>query len=448
MAPKPAGATSGPEVLVQSDAFARAAKIKEAGLKPTKPKPPDLTEEDLSLPPSVSMGSLEFKSATNYWQNASTVKFSEQGTMRVPEDVLNPQLGLTSGAGGIQKSASDSALVRKFKKDVQDQWKYMKTQVKLAEKGKKLFFGTFTKVETKNEKRNTLLKQIKDVEDGIEKDLRDADEYAKKNRLFAIKYLYGSKLGAEAPPKDIVVVAEVSDKMVTWMENAKNDILPFFTGVIEKSVESFNMMLFSSAGVTPYMPTFTPTVPEGKVKKGAADCQKWLGKQYNPKAAGNAPWPPDWLQLVETLVKEEEALPSAVYIVCSKAPMPLQNVLERMNDIRTMKGIDLPIHVVSYDPDVAGDFNQEGFFNEFVGPKGSFQVDTSKRDMEHVDALLANVKKKKKQLEKLNKKVGKMEDLTEKVEDLRGLLSKQISVENMLRNDWILHEQALKTPAA
>jgi hypothetical protein len=370
--------------------------------------------------------------------------------MRVPDDVLSSTLGLTSGAGGLVKSASDSALVRRNKKEVQDSWKTMKGQVKAAEKMKKFVFGQFSKNETKNEKRITLLKQIKDVEASIDKDLRDADEYAKKNRLFAIKYLFGSKLGADAPSTNICICAEISDKMVTWMENAKNDILPFFTGVIEKQVESFNMMFFSSAGVTPYMPTFTPTVPEGKVKKGAADCQKWLGKQFTPKAGAAAPWPPDWLQLIETLVREEQALPEAIYLVCSKAPMPLKSVLDRLSDIRTMKGIDLPIHVVSYDPEVEGDFNQERFFEDLIGPEGSFQVDTSKRDMEYVDSLLANVKKKKKQLDKLNKKAdsGKFPDLTETVDNLRGMLSKQISIENLVRNDFILHEHALKTPAA
>lgn len=41
-----------------------------------------------------------------------------------------------------------------------------------------------------------------------------------------------------------------------------------------------------------------------------------------------------------------------------------------------------------------------------------------------------------------------MEDMSDKLKDYKGLLYKQISIENLLRNDWILHEQALKQPAA
>jgi hypothetical protein len=128
--------------------------------------------------------------------------------------------------------------------------------------------------------------------------------------------------------------------------------------------------------------------------------------------------------------------------------MPLRDPLNRMNDVRTLKDLPLPMEVVSYDPEVEGDFNQEEFFAELVGPEGHFQVDTSKQGMEMVDKTLADVKKKKKQFDKFNKKLGKMEDMSDKLKDFKGLLYKQISIENLLRNDWILHEQALKQPAA
>merc|ERR1719160_2426042 len=80
-----------------------------------------------------------------------------------------------------------------------------------------------------------------------------------------------------------------------------------------------------------------------------------------------------------------------------------------MNDVRTLKDLPLPMEVVSYDPEVEGDFNQEEFFAELVGPEGHFQVDTSKQGMEMVEKTLADVKKKKKQFDKFNKKLGKME---------------------------------------
>jgi hypothetical protein len=351
-------------------------------------------------------------------------------------------------AKGLSRSSSDSCLERKSKKEVQDMLKFMKGQVKQAEKSKKAFLKQVEKCEKKEDKRVALINQIKTVKDAMDEDLGNADEFARKNKLFALKYLFGSKLGAGAPTNNVILVIEISDKIVPYMENIKNDILAFFATVIEKGVESFNLIFFSSAGIVPYMPTFTPTVPEGKVKKGAADCQKWLQKQFTPKAGANAPWPPDWLQMVEWLVKDEEALPSSIFVACTKAPMPLRDPINRFNDVRALKGITLPTKVMSYDPEVEGDFNQEEFFKELVGPEGSFEVDTSKQGMEMVDKTLADVKKKKKQFDKFNKKLDKMEDMSEKLTEFRSLLYQQISVENLVRNDFMLHDKALKTPAA
>merc|ERR1712070_960752 len=109
--------------------------------------------------------------------------------------------------------------------------------------------------------------------------------------------------------------------------------------------------------------------------------------------------------------------------------MPNRDPLNRINDFRALKGITLPTSVVSYEPEVEGDFNQEEFFKEFVGPDGSFEVDTSKMGMEMVDKTLADVKKKK-------KKFDKMEDMSEKLTEFKGLLYQQISIENLVRNDW------------
>lgn len=204
----------------------------------------------------------------------------------------------------------------------------------------------------------------------------------------------------------------------------------------------------TSAFVATQFPAEGPEARKEWKKKGSADCQKWFQKQFTPKAGAAAPWPPDWLAMVEKLVEDEENLPSAVFVACSKAPMPLRDPLNRMTDVRTLKDLPLPMEVVSYDPEVEGDFNQEEFFAELVGPEGHFQVDTSKQGMEMVDKTLADVKKKKKQFDKFNKKLGKMEDMSDKLKDYKGLLYKQISIENLLRNDWILHEQALKQPAA
>merc|ERR1712072_1040151 len=104
--------------------------------------------------------------------------------------------------------------------------------------------------------------------------------------------------------------------------------------------------------------------------------------------------------------------------------------------------------VVSYDPEVEGDFNQEEFFAELVGPEGHFQVDNSKAGMEMVDKTLADVKKKKKQFDKFNKKLGKMEDMSDKLKDFKGLLYKQISIENLLRKPSRCTEVAQVTAKA
>jgi hypothetical protein len=503
---------------VLKDSYVRVKTLKEAGLKPGKPKG-ELTEEDLSHDGLRSFASCpEFKAAHNYWGNEWVVKYKDQGPVSdALSDTLQyqrsellrdvEQLPRLQGVEGpvnlrtpstLPRSASDPSLgvgerFRANKKEVTDFFKFMKKEVKTAEKVKKAFLKQVEKCEKKELKRETLVGQINTVKTQIDADLANADEFARQNKLFAIKYLFGSKLGAQAPPEKVTIVVEISDKIAPFMENIKNDILAFFATVIEKkddphdleakpNVENFDLIFFSSAGITSYcqvnkmgkyapekvheenkkkelppltsafvatqFPTDGPEARKEWKKKGAADCQKWFQKQFTPKAGAAAPWPPDWLAMVEKLVEDEENLPSAVFVACSKAPMPLRDPLNRMNDVRTLKDLPLPMEVVSYDPEVEGDFNQEEFFAELVGPEGHFQVDTSKQGMEMVDKTLADVKKKKKQFDKFNKKLGKMEDMSDKLKDFKGLLYKQISIENLLRNDWILHEQALKQPAA
>merc|ERR1712139_9246 len=106
---------------------------------------------------------------------------------------------------------------------------------KQAEKTKKAFLKQVEKCEKKEDKRIALIKQIKTVKDAMDEDLSNADEYARKNKLFAIKYLFGSKLGADAPTNNVMIVIEISDKIAPYMENIKNDILAFFATVIEKN---------------------------------------------------------------------------------------------------------------------------------------------------------------------------------------------------------------------
>jgi hypothetical protein len=452
MPPKKGGPAGAAEVFIYDDCFTRAMKIKEANLKPGKPKG-DLTEEDMSLPPTVK-SMPDFRAPVAYFNNASTVKFNERDNFKWPTDA---KVVATLG-----KSASDTELVRKNKKEVQDVLKFMKGQVKLAEKTKKAFFKQVQKVEKKNDKRKDMMKKISDTETEIDGYLRTAADFSRDNRLFALQYLYGSKLGGDkAPPPSerVAIVIEKSDKMAPYVDNAKDDVMKFFTAVEKNGQEAtFNTFFFSSAGITPYKPTYLPCVaPPGTkgpaARAGSMDCIKFLTKQCNPKAFQATPWPPDWLALIEALCPAAEEgkpppeYPAHLYVVCSKVPIPSQSTLDRVAEIRA-SGVALPVTLISYDPEVKGDFTQESWFKNFVGPDGHWELDTSKEQMEFIDKKLADVKKKKKQLDKFQKKLDKMEDLTEQLENFRGLLHQQDALESLARNDFALVDLATKTPAA
>merc|ERR1712139_672621 len=94
--------------------------------------------------------------------------------------------------------------------------------------------------------------------------------------------------------------------------------------------------------------------------------------------------------------------------------------------------------VVVFDPEVEFDKKATSFFDELCGQSGhgGWIIDTSQNDCLHVDNMLKEIIKKRKQLDKLRKKLEKMEDLTEKVDTDRDLLRKQQSFEKLLKNDF------------
>jgi len=433
----PKAAKGVPEVLVHEDVFGRAIKIKEAGIKAPKPPKGDLTAEEMVWPPAIQ--SLpEIKAAAHFFGDSSTIRYGERNAMKWPT--------IADAPNALAKSASDTDLIRKPKKEVQDVMKLLKGQAKLHTKQSAKFWKQFEKSETKQEKRSALLQQIADVEQALDQELRHSDEYAKKTKLFARRFVYGSKLGQVCPKSNVAVVAELSDKMAPYHENAQTDIFKFFGHVIEKHADNFHFSLFSSAGATPHKPTgYQPTWG----KTGAADAMKWMGKQFTPKAMLAQAWPPNWVAMLEQFVSEEMR-PSHIYIVCSKVPMPnsAADWEDKLREIRTAAGVDLPITVISYDPEVIGDFTQENYLQSIAGAEGEWHVDTSKQDMELIDKSLADVKKKRKQLEKFEKKLAKMDDLSETVETNRQLFRTQSSLERLVKNDLLLAEQALKRPAA
>merc|ERR1719253_2465784 len=98
-----------------------------------------------------------------------------------------------------------------------------------------------------------------------------------------------------------------------------------------------------------------------------------------------------------------------------------------------MSGAPIPVNVVTYDPEVDADANATAFFKQFAG-EGDFMVDTTKMDMDFVDKILAAVKTKKKQLEKLHKQLDKVEDVSGNLETNRKILQAQIALEDVSGN--------------
>merc|ERR1712087_682307 len=91
----------------------------------------------------------------------------------------------------------------------------------------------------------------------------------------------------------------------------------------------------------------------------------------------------------------------------------------------------LPLHIIAFDPAIVNDQEEKEFFDEIVGPSGSFLIDTSAEDLVALD--------------KINKKLDKLEDLSEKVKEDRSLLQVQIALQNMLVSDFEILDWALKT---
>merc|ERR1712151_52408 len=107
----------------------------------------------------------------------------------------------------------------------------------------------------------------------------------------------------------------------------------------------------------------------------------------------------------------------------------------------------LPLHIIAFDPAIVNDQEEKEFFDEIVGPSGSFLIDTSAEDLVALDKMLKAVGVKKKQLDKLNKKLDKMEDLSERVNEDRSLFQMQQALQAMLASDLELLDWALKNEA-
>ncbi|CAE7242547.1 unnamed protein product [Symbiodinium natans] len=128
--------------------------------------------------------------------------------------------------------------VARRSREVQDLFKFLKTMNKQAsflcervshlEPSRALglqatkrtgqFLKQLEKKEGKETKRETLLKQIKDVDELMNEELRNARKFVERQQLFEKKYMIGSKLGEQAPRKNALILIEQSDVQSSWVD--------------------------------------------------------------------------------------------------------------------------------------------------------------------------------------------------------------------------------------
>mmetsp|Transcript_61416 Transcript_61416/g.132918 ORF Transcript_61416/g.132918 Transcript_61416/m.132918 type:complete len:443 (-) Transcript_61416:150-1478(-) len=418
-------------IPVAEDSFQRARKLLDQKVAPKQPKG-ELTQEEWSIPPYVHHQS-EFKQPIQYWKQCAIVYYSEKD-MRVPSRL---------------KTFDDEGTAKKMhpRKEVQDLWKYLRGQVKQANKRTGQFLKQLEKKEGKELKRQALSKQIQDLDRAMNEELRSARTFTDSQLLFDKKCMIGSKLGDKGPRKNALIVVEVSDKQQAWVEETKDEVSKLLNLVIEADSETFNVATFSTAGQNMWCPTYQN---KSDPKKGLADALKWLGKNVSTKTCSAQPFPPDWVGMLRRFTGDGQPPPYRIFLCCSRAPEgSTEEILELMRELRELdppaKGEPvIPINVVAFDPQIVGDDDEKAFFEQVAGVEGSFKVDTSAEDLVALDKMLKAVGVKKKQLDKLTKKLDKMEDQSERVAEDRALLQTQIALQRMLENDLEVCDFALK----
>jgi len=422
--------------LIPEDTFVRVKKLVELKVAPKAPKG-ELTSEEWCIPPAVH-SIAEFKTCIHYWQQTGIVRYVEQKTFNVPSRM---------------KAIDSDATIKKPhpRKEIQDLFKYCKGQVKQATKRTGQFLKQMEKKEGKELKRETLLKQIADVDSQMNEELRSARRFVEKQQLFDKMYMFGSKLSPDckAPRKNALILLELSDKQAQWIDETKDEVTKLLNTVIaEGECESLNMATFSGGAVTTWCPQFqSKTDP----KKGLADSLKWLNKNFSAKTCASNAFPPDWCAMLNKFTAEGTPPPWRIFVCCSRSPEgTTADILELVKDLRTNMDSPaknepvLPINIVAFDPTIVGDEEEKVFFDAMAGDSGRFMIDTSAEDLVALDKMLKAVQVKKKQLDKLNKKLDKMEDLSERVAADRELFQMQIALQNMLSNDYEILDWALK----
>mmetsp|Transcript_22032 Transcript_22032/g.51709 ORF Transcript_22032/g.51709 Transcript_22032/m.51709 type:complete len:446 (+) Transcript_22032:77-1414(+) len=422
--------------LLPEDTFIRAKKLQDLKVQMKQPKG-ELTQEEWCIPPALH-STTEFKETIKFWQNCAIVQHTER-SMKVPS-----RMKIVEDERKCEKTS-------KTRKEVTELFKFLKTMNKQATKRTGQFLKQLEKKEGKETKRETLLKQIKDVDELMNEELRNARKFVERQQLFEKKYMVGSKLGEQAPRKNALILIEQSDVQSSWVDETKDEIVKFINGVIEPQTETYNLALFSSSGVTTWCPQFQSKLDP---KKGLADSLKWLNKNMTAKSCAAQAYPPDWVSVLTKFVAEGVTLPWRIYVCCSRAPEGrTEEVLELIAHLRSTnespaKGEPLlPLNIVAFDPTIVGNDEEKVFFTDVAGPDGNFLIDTSAEDLTALDKMLKAVQVKRKQLDKLNKKLDKMENLSDRVSEDRALLQMQIALNNMIANDLELCDWALKNEA-
>lgn len=421
--------------LVPEDSYVRARKLADLKVQMKVPKG-DFTSEEWCIPPALH--SLpELKQSIHFWQQCAIVQYSERD-MKVPS-----RMKFVLDEGKTPKKPHP-------RKELMDLLKFLKTQAKQAAKRTGQFLKQLMKKEAKEMKREALLKQISDVDIQMNEELRSSRRFVEKQQLFDKRYMTGSKLGALAPRKNALIAIELSDRIVPWIDETKDEVVKLLNEVINNGeTETFNVALFSGSNVVTWCPQFQSKVDP---KKGLPDAIKWLGKNLSLKTCSAQPAPPDYLSLLNKFAGEGQTAAWRIFLCCARSPeVQRAEVVDRVVDLReTLEPPArdepiLPINVVAFDPAIVGDAEEKEFFDDLAGPNGSFMIDTSAEDLVALDKMLKAVQVKKKQLDKLHKKLDKMEDLSERVVEDRSLLQVQIALQRMLENDFAIVDWALKS---
>lgn len=273
----------------------------------------DLTNEDLSVPPHYH--SLPELKPLKWFKQGQTLVEGDDESVEPPR---------------LSHSASDSSLNPRARKEVMDVNKSLKAQLKNAEKRKAMFEKQSGKIQVKVDKRNALLDKIRALDQAMNDELRECRRYVADTRLFDPAYMYESKFGKKAPRKNVLLMAEKSERIGAYCNEVLDEMKKFMEQVIVNCA-TFNLGLFNEE-VELFHTTYT-SPPDAK--KGIPQAIKWLSKGFNEKAMAELP-PSNWIAMLEKALELGD--PSAVYIACFNAPENTEAVLD------FLEGKGVPVH--------------------------------------------------------------------------------------------------------